>query len=84
MLCSSLIITIDTTDFYYIVPGHLATCFTNSGYSKALKIYKIEITVAISFVVGPIEISERKDCVLLSRYHSFLRQNFVQERLVDT
>jgi len=88
VLCSSLIMTIDTTDFYYIVPRHLATCFTTSGHSKALKIYKIEITIAASVVVGPITISERKGCVLLSRAHLIFRQNcsvlyFVQKRLTN-
>jgi len=89
VLCSSLIITIDTTGFYYVVPRHLATCFTTSGHPKVLKIYKIEITIAVPVVVGPIEISERKVCVLLSRSHLILRQNFsvlyfVQKRLFNT
>lgn len=89
MLCSSVLITIKTTDFYYIVPRHFATCFTTSGHPKAIKVYNIEIIIATPVVVGPIEISERKGCVLLSRAHSFLRQNcsvlcFFQKRLINT
>ena len=89
MLCSSLIFTIDTADSYYIVPRHSATCFITGDHPKALIIYKIEITIASPVVVGPIEISERKGCVLLSGSHLILRQNFsvlyfVQKRLIDT
>ena len=76
VLCGSLIIIIDKSDFYYIVQRHLATCFTTSIHPKALKIRKFEITIVTSVVVGPIEISDRNICVLLSKSHSILRQSF--------